>query len=175
MKLWQVLLLDNPWTYFDCVRLNTSSRDAIASGYCGEAALRFTCRHGQLQKQDEGKVDRVWCHRWAMRVRCMNMVIKTQIFQWCRVLETCSYLTRTINLFQSSMPVLMLLDIPRGALSWVGHKIRKHSLWTLLLSQHSAHSLSLSGDTLVALEDLVLDFEKQKGLNFTEFSPVLSF
>ena len=41
------------------------------------------------------------------------------------------------------------------------------------LSQHSAHSLSLSGDTLVALEDRVLDFEKQKGLNFTKFSPVL--
>ena len=41
------------------------------------------------------------------------------------------------------------------------------------LSQQTAHSLTFSGDTLVALEDRVLDFEKQKGSNFTKFSSTL--
>ena len=43
------------------------------------------------------------------------------------------------------------------------------------LSQQTAHSLTFSGDTLVALEDRVLDFEKQKGSNFTKFSSTYDF
>ena len=38
------------------------------------------------------------------------------------------------------------------------------------LSQQTAHSLTFSGDTLVAL-----DFEKQKGSNFTKFSSTYDF
>lgn len=43
------------------------------------------------------------------------------------------------------------------------------------LSQQTAHSLTVFGDNLVALEDRVLDVEKQKGLNFTKFIPIYDF
>ena len=108
------------------------------------------------------------------------MAIKHECFQRYLVSETCSCLTRTIDLFQSSMPILILLDLPRGAPSWVGQNITQTLSMDIAfavsnLSQQTAHSLTVFGDNLVALEDRVLDVEKQKGLNFTKFIPIYDF
>ena len=78
------------------------------------------------------------------------------------------------------MPILMLPDLPRGAPSWVGQNIKQTVIIDIdfvvsNLSQQTAHSLTVFGDILVALEDRVLDFEKQKGLNFTKFIPIYDF
>ena len=78
------------------------------------------------------------------------------------------------------MPILILLDLPRGAPSWVGQNITQTLSMDIAfavsnLSQQTAHSLTVFGDNLVALEDRVLDVEKQKGLNFTKFIPIYDF
>ena len=78
------------------------------------------------------------------------------------------------------MPILILLDLPRGAPSWVGQNITQTLSMDIAfavsnLSQQTAHSLTVFGDNLVALEDCVLDVEKQKGLNFTKFIPIYDF
>ena len=43
------------------------------------------------------------------------------------------------------------------------------------VSKQTAHSLTVLGDNLVALEDRVLDVEKQKGFNLTKFIPIMIF
>ena len=71
------------------------------------------------------------------------------------------------------MPILMLPDLPRGAPSWVGQNIKQTVIMDIVFVV--SNLWQQTGGILVALEDRVLDFEKQKGLNFTKLIPIYDF